>query len=50
MAWDFAGCHLAGRGFLYERFYLMSATRNRQMLHVFGFDRTRADRLVVQML
>jgi 4-hydroxyphenylacetate 3-monooxygenase oxygenase component len=50
MAWDFVGSGLAGRGFLYERFYLTSATRNRQRLHVAGFDRTRANRLVDQML
>ena len=50
MAWDFAGSELAGRGFLYERFYLTSASRNRQLLHAFGFDRTRANRLVDQML
>jgi hypothetical protein len=50
MASHFAGSHLAGRGFLYERLYLTSATRDRQMLHAFGFDRTRANRLVVQML
>ena len=42
MAWDFVGTTLAGRGFLYERFYLTSATRNRQLLHR-GFDRTRAN-------
>jgi len=32
------------------RFYLTSATRNGQLLHAFGFDRTRANRLVDQML
>jgi aromatic ring hydroxylase len=41
LAWDFVGSALAGRGFLYERFYLTSATRNRQILHQ-TFDRTRA--------
>jgi 4-hydroxyphenylacetate 3-monooxygenase oxygenase component len=40
LAWDFVGSALAGRGFLYERFYLTSATRNRQILHQ-TFDRTR---------
>ncbi|MFV0259598.1 MAG: 4-hydroxyphenylacetate 3-hydroxylase N-terminal domain-containing protein, partial [Acidimicrobiales bacterium] len=30
LAWDFVGSGLAGRGFLYERFYLTSGTRNRQ--------------------
>ena len=49
MAWDFVGTTLAGRGFLYERFYLTSATRNRQLLHR-GFDRTRANAIVDQML
>jgi aromatic ring hydroxylase len=49
MAWDFVGSTLAGRGFLYERFYLTSATRNRQILQR-GFDRTRANALVDDML
>jgi aromatic ring hydroxylase len=49
MAWDFVGSTLAGRGFLYERFYLTSATRNRQILQR-GFDRTRANTLVDDML
>jgi 4-hydroxyphenylacetate 3-monooxygenase oxygenase component len=49
MAWDFVGSTLAGRGFLYERFYLTSATRNRQLLHR-GFDRSRANALVDAML
>ena len=49
MAWDFVGTTLAGRGFLYERFYLTSATRNRQLLHR-GFDRTRANAIVDDML
>ena len=46
MAWDFVGSGLAGRGFLYERVYLTSAARNRQMLHQRMFDRTRANQLV----
>ena len=50
LAWDFIGSSLAGRGFLYERFYLTSATRNRQALHLRSFDRTRANRLVDDML
>ncbi|HMK11887.1 MAG TPA: 4-hydroxyphenylacetate 3-hydroxylase N-terminal domain-containing protein, partial [Acidimicrobiales bacterium] len=49
MAWDFVGSTLAGRGFLYERFYLTSATRNRQILQR-GFDRTRANAIVDDML
>ena len=49
MAWDFVGTTLAGRGFLYERFYLTSATRNRQLLHRL-FDRTRANSIVDEML
>jgi 4-hydroxyphenylacetate 3-monooxygenase oxygenase component len=49
MAWDFVGSGLAGRGFLYERFYLTSATRNRQILHL-AFDRTRALELTDAML
>ena len=50
MAWDFVGSSLAGRGFLYERFYLTSAARNRQMMHLRAFDRTRANQLVDSML
>jgi aromatic ring hydroxylase len=50
LAWDFIGSGLAGRGFLYERFYLTSATRNRQMFHRKGFDRSRANELVDSML
>ena len=50
MAWDFVGSTLAGRGFLYERFYLTSATRNRQLLHQRLFDRARANQLVDDML
>jgi aromatic ring hydroxylase len=50
MAWDFVGTGLAGRGFLYERFYLTSATRNRQSLHRLHADRTLANRYVDEML
>lgn len=50
LAWDFIGTGLAGRGFLYERFYLTSGTRNRQRLHRTGVDRTRANALVDSML
>lgn len=50
MAWDFIGTGLAGRGFLYERFYLTSGTRNRQRLHRTGVDRTRPNTLVDAML
>ena len=50
MAWDFVGSGLAGRGFLYERFYLTSATRNRQMLHTRLADRALANRYVDEML
>jgi 4-hydroxyphenylacetate 3-monooxygenase len=50
LAWDFVGSGLAGRGFLYERFYLTSATRNRQGLHLRLADRTRPSQLVDEML
>lgn len=50
LAWDFAGSALAGRGFLYERFYLTSAQRNKQMLHQRFFDRTRSQALLDDML
>ncbi len=50
MAWDFVGSALGGRGFLYERFYLTSAARNKQMLHSRFFDRTRAQSLLKDML
>jgi len=50
MAWDFVGSALAGRGFLYERFYLTSAARNKQMLHSRFFDRTRSQALLNDML
>lgn len=50
LAWDFVGSSLAGRGFLYERFYLTSAARNKQLLHLFGADRTRPNHLVDSIL
>ena len=50
LAWDFVGSALAGRGFLYERFYLTSAARNRQTLHLRLADRTRANELLDSML
>ena len=50
MAWDFVGSSMAGRGFLYERFYLTSAARNRQMMHLRQADRTRPAALVDSML
>jgi 4-hydroxyphenylacetate 3-monooxygenase oxygenase component len=50
MAWDLVGSALGGRGFLYERFYLTSAARNKQMLHSRFFDRTRSQALVKDML
>ncbi|MBS0525447.1 MAG: 4-hydroxyphenylacetate 3-hydroxylase [Proteobacteria bacterium] len=50
LAWDFVGSALGGRGFLYERFYLTSASRNKQMLHTRFFDRTRSQALLEDML
>lgn len=50
LAWDFVGSSLAGRGFLYERFYLTSAARTKQMLHTRFFDRTRSQALLDDML
>jgi 4-hydroxyphenylacetate 3-monooxygenase oxygenase component len=50
LAWDFVGSALGGRGFLYERFYLTSASRNKQMLHQRFFDRTRSQALLDDML
>ena len=47
---DFVGSALGGRGFLYERFYLTSASRNKQMLHTRFFDRTRSQALLKDML
>jgi aromatic ring hydroxylase len=50
LAWDFVGSALAGRGFLYERFYLTSASRNKQMLHSRFFDQKRSRALLEDML
>ena len=50
MAWDFVGSSLGGRGFLYERFYLTSASRNKQMLHTRFFDQKRSRALLADML
>jgi 4-hydroxyphenylacetate 3-monooxygenase len=50
LAWDFVGSGLAGRGFLYERFYLTSASRNKQMLHQRFFDKARSQALLKDML
>lgn len=50
LAWDFAGSSLGGHGFLYERFYLTSAARNKQMLHTRFFDRSRSQTLLQDML
>jgi 4-hydroxyphenylacetate 3-monooxygenase oxygenase component len=49
LAWDFVGSALASRNEQYERFYLASGPRNRQ-LHLAFADPTRADRLVDQFL
>ncbi len=49
LAWDFVGSALASRNEQYERFYLASGARNRQMHEQFG-DSARADRLVDQFL
>ena len=49
LAWDFVGSSLGGRGFLYERFYLTSAARNKQMIQRF-FDRSRSRALLDDML
>jgi 4-hydroxyphenylacetate 3-monooxygenase oxygenase component len=50
LAWDLIGSSLGGRGFLYERFYLTSAARNKQLLHTRFFDRTRSQALLDDML
>jgi aromatic ring hydroxylase len=50
LAWDFVGSALGGRGFLYERFYLTSAARNKQLLHSRFFDRTRSRALLGDMM
>ena len=49
LGWDFVGSGLASRNEQYERFYLASGARNRQMHEAF-FDPARADRLVDQFL
>jgi 4-hydroxyphenylacetate 3-monooxygenase len=49
LAWDFVGSALASRNEQYERFYLASGARNRQIHEGFA-DPRRADRLVDQFL
>ena len=49
LAWDFVGSALASRNEQYERFYLASGPRNRQ-IHEMMADPTRANRLVDQFL
>ena len=49
LAWDFVGSALASRNEQYERFYLASGPRNRQLHEAFA-DPTRANRLVDQFL
>ncbi len=49
LAWDFVGSALASRNEQYERFYLASGPRNRQ-IHEMFFDQSRANRLVDQFL
>jgi len=49
LAWDFVGSALASRNEQYERFYLASGTRNRQIHEMFA-QPARADRLVDQFL
>ena len=49
LGWDFVGSGLASRNEQYERFYLASGARNRQV-HENFFDPSRADRLVDQFL
>jgi aromatic ring hydroxylase len=49
LAWDFVGSALASRNEQYERFYLASGPRNRQIHEAF-FDPSRANRLVDQFL
>ena len=46
LAWDFVGSTLGGRNVLYERFYLTSAARNRQMAHLNNVDKSRPYALV----
>jgi 4-hydroxyphenylacetate 3-monooxygenase oxygenase component len=49
LAWDFVGSELASRNEQYERFYLASGARNRQIHEAFT-DGARAQRLVDQFL
>jgi aromatic ring hydroxylase len=49
LAWDLVGSSLASRNEQYERFYLASGPRNRQMHELFA-NPTRAQRLVDQFL
>lgn len=49
LAWDFVGSSLASRNEQYERFYLASGARNRQ-IHELYSNPKRADRLVDQFL
>jgi 4-hydroxyphenylacetate 3-monooxygenase oxygenase component len=49
LAWDFTGSALANRVELYERFYLASGPRNRQIAHVRA-DRTAGSRILDQIL
>ena len=49
LAWDFVGSALASRNEQYERFYLASGARNRQIHEAFA-DPRRANRLVDQFL
>ena len=50
LAWDFVGSGLGTRGDLYERNYLASARTNRMLGHIVYADRTRAYRLVDDIL
>ena len=50
LAWDYIGSALGGRNLLYERFYLTSAARNRQMSHMLNPDRSRGFGLVESVL
>lgn len=49
LAWDFVGSALASRNEQYERFYLASGPRNRQIHELFA-DPSRGNRLVDQFL
>jgi 4-hydroxyphenylacetate 3-monooxygenase len=50
LGWEFVGSQLGGRNALYERFYLTSATRNRQISHMTNTDRSRPYALVDAIL